>query len=72
MFRRAGPRLISRVPASVSTLDVTSGSGKDEGKGLGWKDYVALFIALLQTVALPMLLLILMVLAAVALLRLLH
>jgi hypothetical protein len=64
--------LISRVPTSVSTPDVTSGSGNDDGKGLGWKDYVALFIALLQTVALPMLLLILMIVAAVALLRLLH
>jgi hypothetical protein len=60
------------VPTSVSTPDVTSGSGKDEGKGLGWKDYVAIFIALLQTVALPMLLLIVMIVAAVALLRLLH
>ena len=51
---------------------MTSGSGKDEGKGLGWKDYVAIFIALLQTVALPMLLVIVMILAAVAVLRLLH
>lgn len=51
---------------------MTRGGGKDDGKGLGWKDYVALFIALLQTVALPMLLLIVMILAAVAILRLLH
>jgi hypothetical protein len=51
---------------------MASGNGKDDENGLGWKDYVALFIALLQTVALPMLLLILMILAAVALLRLLH
>jgi hypothetical protein len=51
---------------------VTSGSGKDDGKGLGWKDYVAIFIALLQTVALPILLLIVMIVAAVAVLRLLY
>jgi hypothetical protein len=45
---------------------------EDDGKNLGWQDYVALFIALLQTVALPILLLIVMVLAALAVLRLLH
>jgi hypothetical protein len=39
---------------------------------LGWKDYVALFIALLQTVALPMVVLIVIILAALAVLRLLH
>jgi hypothetical protein len=51
--------------------DVTSGSEGD-GRGLGWKDYVALSIALLQTVALPLLLLIVVILAVLAVLRLLY
>jgi hypothetical protein len=45
---------------------------RDDGKSLGWKDYVAIFIALLQTVALPMLVLIVIILAALVVLRLLH
>jgi hypothetical protein len=48
------------------------GSGNDDAQGLDWKDYVAIFIALLQTVALPVLVLIFMILAALAVLRLLH
>ena len=52
------------------------GAGDDgEGKGSGeldWKDYLALFIALLQTVALPVLLLIVLLLVGLAVLRLLH
>jgi hypothetical protein len=51
--------------------EAVGGSG-DEGKGLDWKDYVAIFIALLQTVALPILLLILIIIAAVVVLRLFH
>jgi hypothetical protein len=43
----------------------------EDGKGLGWKDYLAIFIALLQTVALPLLLLILIILAALVVFRLL-
>jgi hypothetical protein len=66
------PRLIAACRRSVLAPDVTSSSGKDEGRGLGGKDDVALFIALLQTVALPMLVLILMIVAAVAVLRILH
>jgi hypothetical protein len=38
--------------------------------GLDWKDYLAIFIALLQTVALPMILLIVAVLAALVIFRL--
>jgi hypothetical protein len=45
---------------------------EDDAKALGWKDYVALFIALLQTVGLPLVVLIVVILAALALLRLLH
>jgi hypothetical protein len=45
---------------------------EDDGKRLGWKDYLALFIALLQTVALPMLVLIVIILGALAVLRLVH
>jgi hypothetical protein len=44
----------------------------EDGKRVGWKDFLALFIALLQTVALPLLLLIVVVLLALAVLRLLH
>jgi len=51
---------------------VVGGTAGDDGKGLGWKDYLALFIALLQTVALPILLLIVIILLALAVLRLLH
>lgn len=51
---------------------VIGAAAGDDGKGLGWKDYLALFIALIQTVALPILLLILLVLVALAILRLLH
>lgn len=39
---------------------------------LEWRDYVALFIAMLQTVALPMLVLIVIILAALAVLGLLR
>ena len=51
---------------------VVGGTAGDDGKRLGWKDYLALFIALLQTVALPILLLIVIILLALAILRLLH
>jgi len=51
---------------------VVIGAAGDDGKRLGWKDYLALFIALLQTVALPILLLIVIILLALAILRLLH
>jgi hypothetical protein len=51
---------------------VATRNAGDDSKTLGWKDYLALFIALLQTVALPMLVLVVIVLAAVAVLRLLH
>jgi len=47
-------------------------SGNGDGKSLDWKDYVALFIALLQTIALPLLLLIVVIIAAVEIPRLLH
>jgi len=40
--------------------------------GLDWKDYLALFIALLQTVALPMILLIVAILAALVIFRLVN
>jgi hypothetical protein len=42
-----------------------------EGHGLDWKDYVAIFIALLQTVALPLILLMVAILAALVIFRLL-
>ena len=45
-------------------------SGEGDRRKLGWKDYLALFIAMLQTVALPMVILILILLVAIALLRL--
>ncbi|HVC27572.1 MAG TPA: hypothetical protein VND40_05370 [Nitrososphaerales archaeon] len=51
---------------------VVGGTAGDDGKGLDWKDYLAMFIALLQTVALPMLLLVALILAALVVLRLLH
>jgi hypothetical protein len=55
--------------------DGGDGHGDDEGSKRGitldWRDYVALFIALLQTVALPMLLLIAVILATLVVLRLL-
>jgi len=51
---------------------VVGGTAGDDGKSLGWKDYLALFIALLQTVALPILLLIVIILVTLAVLRLLH
>ena len=41
-------------------------------KKLEWRDYLDLFLAMLQTVALPILVLILAILAALFLLRLLH
>lgn len=50
---------------------MAEGRGKEDGKRLGWKDYLALFIALLQTVALPILVLIVAILAALVILRLL-
>lgn len=39
--------------------------GEDDSGGarLGWKDYVALFIAFIQTIALPMIILILVLVA---------
>ena len=47
--------------------------GHEGGRGrLDWKDYVALFIAMLQTVALPVLILVGVILAAIAILGLLH
>lgn len=46
--------------------------GMGEGKKLGWKDYLAIFIALLQTVALPMLVLVAVILVALVILRLAH
>ncbi len=49
-------------------------AGREHGgkKKPDWKDYLALFIALLQTVALPILVLVAMIVAALLLLRLLH
>ena len=38
---------------------------------LGWRDYLAIFIAVLQTIGLPMLVLILVILAVLAIGRLL-
>lgn len=35
--------------------------GADENVHLGWKDYLALFIAFIQTVALPLLILVLII-----------
>jgi hypothetical protein len=52
--------------------DVNRGGRSDDGHGLDWKDYVAIFIALLQTVALPILLLIVAIVVALLALRLLH
>jgi hypothetical protein len=49
-----------------------NGRDEDGGQKLDWKDYLALFIALLQTVGLPILILILMILAALVILRLLQ
>jgi len=51
---------------------VVGGTAGGEVKQLGWKDYIALFIALLQTVAVPLLVLIVIILVALAVLRLLH
>ena len=48
------------------------GAADGGGKGLDWKDYLALFIALLQTVALPMILLIVAILAALVIFRLVN
>jgi lipopolysaccharide export LptBFGC system permease protein LptF len=45
---------------------------EDGGKDPEWKDYLAIFLALLQTVALPVLVLVLMLLAALVVLRLAH
>ncbi len=44
--------------------------GSGDGKKLGWKDYLAIAIALLQTVALPMLVLVAIILAALVVIRL--
>ncbi len=44
----------------------------DQGERFGWKDYVALFIALLQTVALPMLVLIVIIIVVLVGLSLVH
>lgn len=43
-----------------------------DGNKLGWKDYLAILIALLQTVALPMLVLVTVILVALVVLRLAH
>jgi len=40
------------------------------GEKLDWKDYIAMFLALLQTVALPLILLIVAVLVVLVVLRL--
>jgi hypothetical protein len=45
-------------------------SGEGQGEKLSLKDYLALFIAMLQTVALPMVILVLILLAALVVLRL--
>lgn len=45
---------------------------EDGSKRLEWRDYLALFIAMLQTVALPVLVLIVVILGALVVLRLLH
>jgi hypothetical protein len=53
--------------------DGDDADGHDERKSgitLDWKDYVALFIALLETVALPMLVLIAVILVTLVMLRL--
>ena len=47
-------------------------SSKAREKKPDLKDYLALFIALLQTVALPMLILIVVIIAAILVLRLLY
>ncbi|UCC28104.1 MAG: hypothetical protein JSW29_01235 [Candidatus Bathyarchaeota archaeon] len=44
---------------------------KDENKGLGWKDYVALFIAMLTTTFLPLVIIVLILLVALLVLILL-
>lgn len=41
--------------------------GPERSHHLGWKDYLALFIAMLQTVALPLVIMILVVLVFVVL-----
>jgi hypothetical protein len=41
----------------------------DGAENMGWKDHVAMFIALLQTVALPILVLIVVILIALVLIR---
>ncbi len=46
---------------------------EEKAKGLGWKDYIALFIAMLTTTLLPILILIVILIAAlVVLLSLVH
>ena len=45
-------------------------SGSDDGKKLGWKDYLALFFAMVQTVALPLIVVIVILLAALVVIRL--
>jgi hypothetical protein len=53
--------------------DGDDADGHDERKSgitFDWKDYVALFIALLETVALPMLVLIAVILVTLVMLRL--
>ena len=61
------PTLISGAGPSAR-MPVAADGGAE--KGLDWKDYLALFIALLQTVALPIVLLIVAILAALVILRL--
>jgi len=52
-------------------------SGEEEGSedakpGLGWRDYLALFATLLQTVALPLVIMIIALLAILAITALLR
>jgi hypothetical protein len=51
--------------------DTDSDDERKSGITLDWRDYVALFIALLETVALPMLVLIAVILVTLVMLRLL-
>jgi hypothetical protein len=37
---------------------------RDEEKGLGWKDYVAIFIAMLTTTLLPLVIIVLILIVA--------
>jgi hypothetical protein len=63
------PTLISGAPAFRPMSGEAEGGGE---KRLDWKDYLALFVAMLQTVALPMILLIVAILAALVIFRLVN